>query len=156
MKKLGIHYAVPYIIASSLFFGGCGEEDPNREYHEEKRVGWKFSLECLRVGRYTYNSRLELDGGVRKTVTTSVGAPMYSEDPFTVNSLKIYDNEKLNWSLSADKPPWGSFTRQMESLFRSDGGRRSMLISSGREFSYVLEHINECKGKSPCSIPKKK
>lgn len=149
-----------YLAVGSLFISGCGS---NTEYHEGSLSGGTFKLEVKHAEENNSKSRLELISSNKKirSVIDSVGAPIYSTSPFTVVSMKVYQDDKIfrdyTPSERKENSHYGShIERDLQFVFKSGAGREAMTRACLSDYLSVLEHLERCNGQKPCSVPRKK
>jgi len=147
-----------YLAAGALLLGGC---DSGVEYHKGDLSDGTFELRVERTkdGDYLSTLNTRSSDNSKRSVVKSVGAPIYSSDDFTVISMDVYKDEEWRKYRPLNLPDGARLTGlllELEIIFSRNGGQRSMMLSSGSDYRHVLSHMEECDGKRPCRVPKKK
>lgn len=144
-------------LASGLFLGGCGSKN---EYHRVKMGDGTFSVKSIPSGEWNYKSVIEGRDKNGYIAFETLGSSLSSDEEFSITSIEItLANQKSEKVYADDKdfsnrflPVW-----HYPHMFKKDQGRayfNSGLI--GTNYTALLNHFKECKGKYPCSVPRKK
>lgn len=141
--------------AGSLFFTGCGSKN---EYHSMKFQDDTFFAKSAPVGEEQYKSAIWAKGKAGRIYFEILGPSLSSSEEFSITSIEISpSNLKSEKVYAADKELKTHLLPAFhyEHMLRKDHGRDSFNSGlMGTNYPVFLKHIKECKGESPCYVPK--